>query len=210
MAAGDDVVATLKFLVIGDSGAGKSSLLMRFIDDVFDEDQGPTIGVDFKSKVIDLRGNKIKLTVWDTAGQERFRTLTASYYRGAHGVILVYDVTRPETFDHVKMWMNEVDVYATNPNIIKMVVGNKIDLQQDRVVTTSQGTDFAAENSTLFIECSAKSKQGVKDAFEELTQKVLDTPDLWQKAGQGRSSGVTLGGSGAAAPTGDSCGACVI
>lgn len=204
MAAKDDVVATLKFLVIGDSGVGKSSLLMRFIDDVFDEDQGPTIGVDFKSKVIDLHNNKIKLTVWDTAGQERFRTLTASYYRGAHGVILVYDVSRRETFDHVKMWMNEVDVYATNPNIIKMVVGNKIDLQE-RAVSNAEGLDFAQHNSTLFIECSAKTKKGVQDAFEELTQKVLDTPDLWQKSGP--RTGVNLSGGNSSPPDGN-CGSC--
>jgi len=91
------------------------------------EDLGPTIGVDFKSKMIDLDGNKIKLTVWDTAGQERFRTLTASYYRGAHGVILVYDVNNRDSFEHITMWLNELEMYATNTGIVKMLVGNKID-----------------------------------------------------------------------------------
>lgn len=195
--AEEDVTAALKFLVIGDSGTGKSSLLLRFTEDTFDPDQGPTIGVDFKPKTFNCHGNVVKLSIWDTAGQERFRTLTASYYRGAHGVILVYDVSRRESFDHIMSWMKEVDVYATNSNMVKMLVGNKIDLP--RVVETSEGQQLAQKQSMLFIECSAKTKKGVEDAFKELTQKVLDTPDLWTPAGGAQSSssgGFQLGGEG--------------
>lgn len=186
--ADSDVIATLKLLVIGDSGVGKSSLLMRFIHDTFDQDQGPTIGVDFKSKTIDVAGNKVKLTIWDTAGQERFRTLTASYYRGAHGVILVYDVSERSSFDHVTMWLDELNVYATNSNLIKMLVANKID-KPNRDVTNKEGMNYARDNQMLFIEASAKDKKGVKQAFDEVTEKILDTPDLW---GKQSSRGVPL------------------
>jgi len=184
------VVTTLKLLVIGDSGVGKSSLLMRFIENSFDEDQGPTIGVDFKSTVIDVQGNKVKLTIWDTAGQERFRTLTASYYRGAHGVILVYDTTDRASFDHITMWLNELEVYATNANIVKMLVGNKID-KPGRDVTTKEGTEFARDKAMLFIEASAKDTRGVKQAFDEVTQKILDTPDLWGDKGPKDTANLT-------------------
>eukprot|EP00053_Salpingoeca_punica_P003855 m.45580 g.45580 ORF g.45580 m.45580 type:complete len:206 (+) comp12459_c0_seq1:96-713(+) len=204
--ADDDLVTTLKFIVVGDSGAGKSSLLVRFIDDTFDPDQGPTIGVDFKAKVVNVNGNKVKLTIWDTAGQDRFRTLTASYYRGAHGAILVYDCNRRESFEHVQTWLNEVDVYATSPNMVKMLIGNKIDL--DRAVSTEEGRRFAEEHSMLFIECSAKTKKGVQQAFEELAQKVLDTPDLWGQTPN--RSGVSLqgGGDSQGSQLGEACGSC--
>eukprot|EP00041_Stephanoeca_diplocostata_P039707 m.1637536 g.1637536 ORF g.1637536 m.1637536 type:complete len:199 (+) comp25929_c0_seq1:363-959(+) len=181
---GDDVIATLKMLVIGNSGVGKSSLLLRFINDTFDEDQGPTIGVDFKSKVLEVDGNKVKLTIWDTAGQERFRTLTASYYRGAHGVIMVYDASSRKSFDDITMWLNELEVYATNGRIVKMLVGNKID-KPNREVTTKEGMDFARQKSMLFIECSAKNKTGVQQAFDEVTHKILETPELWSTGNKG-------------------------
>jgi len=186
----ESVVANLKLLVIGDSSTGKSSLLMRFVEDTFEEDRSPTIGVDFKARIIDVNGNKTKLTIWDTAGQERFRTLTASYYRGAHGIILVYDVSRRDTFQDIKMWLTEVGVYSTEENAIKMVIGNKIDLPRE--VTTEEGRSFAKDNNMLFIESSAKTKQGVEQAFEELTMKIIDTPSLWQKGDN--SKGMRLGG----------------
>uniref|UniRef100_A0AAQ5X6R6 RAB18A, member RAS oncogene family n=1 Tax=Amphiprion ocellaris TaxID=80972 RepID=A0AAQ5X6R6_AMPOC len=123
----DDILTTLKILIIGESGVGKSSLLLRFTDDTFDPEQSATIGVDFKVKTISVDGNKAKLAIWDTAGQERFRTLTPSYYRGAQGVILVYDVTRRETFTKLDNWLNELETYCTRNDLVKMLVGNKID-----------------------------------------------------------------------------------
>eukprot|EP00730_Choanoeca_flexa_P019187 TRINITY_DN9363_c0_g1_i4.p1 TRINITY_DN9363_c0_g1~~TRINITY_DN9363_c0_g1_i4.p1 ORF type:complete len:205 (+),score=63.30 TRINITY_DN9363_c0_g1_i4:55-669(+) len=202
----DDVLANFKILLIGDSSCGKSSLLMRFTEGSFDEDMGPTIGVDFKSKDLNLNDNKVKLTLWDTAGQERFRTLTSSYYRGAQGVICVYDVSRRDTFDHIAMWLNEVDVYCTKNNVIKMLVANKIDL--DREVTSDEGKKFAREHNMMYIDCSAKTKVGVQQAFEELGQKILDTPELWQDKGNG---GMKVdGSSGAGDALADPCSACVI
>ncbi|KEH35599.1 small GTPase family RAB protein [Medicago truncatula] len=116
-----------KLLMIGDSGVGKSSLLLCFTSDSF-ENLSPTIGVDFKVKYFTIDGKKLKLAIWDTAGQERFRTLTSSYYRGAQGIIMAYDVTRRDTFTNLsEVWAKEVDLYSTNQDCIKMLVGNKVD-----------------------------------------------------------------------------------
>lgn len=165
-----------KFLLVGDTAVGNSSLLLRFTDDVF-TDLPPTIGVDFKIKVLDVGGKLVKLTIWDTAGQERFRTLTSSYYRGAQGIILVYDVTQPETFENLSNWLKEVDVYAPADDTVKLLIANKID-KENRQVSRKEGEAFARSLSMLYIECSAKTKAGVQQAFEELVQKILDTPSL--------------------------------
>ncbi|QDZ26010.1 small rab-related GTPase [Chloropicon primus] len=167
-----------KILLVGDSGVGKSSILMRFTTEDCFEDMSPTIGVDFKLKMLDLDGKRLKLTIWDTAGQERFRTLTSSYYRGAQGIIFAYDVCRKETFRSLQeLWMNEVDMYSTIPDAIKMVVGNKVDLQ-DRQVTKEEGKNFARQHGCLFIETSAKENIKIAQCFEELVRKMLETPQL--------------------------------
>ncbi|KAG6406002.1 hypothetical protein SASPL_133598 [Salvia splendens] len=136
-------------------------------------------GVDFKVKHLTLGGKKLKLAIWDTAGQERFRTLTSSYYRGAQGVIMVYDVTRRDTFTNLSdIWAKEIDLYSTNQDCIKMLVGNKVDKESERVVSKKEGIDFAREYGCLFIECSAKTRVNVEQCFEELVWKILDTPSL--------------------------------
>ena len=128
----DPILTNLKILIIGESGVGKSSILLRFTDDAFDPEISATIGVDFKVKVITVDGNKVKLAIWDTAGQERFRTLTPSYYRGGQGAILVYDVTNRESFQKIEDWLNELETYTTNHDMIKMLVGNKCDKEDER------------------------------------------------------------------------------
>ncbi|KAJ7957024.1 Ras-related protein [Quillaja saponaria] len=174
-----------KLLVIGDSGVGKSSLLLSFISDSF-EDLSPTIGVDFKVKYVEIGGKKLKLAIWDTAGQERFRTLTSSYYRGAQGIIMVYDVTRRETFTNLsEVWAKEIDLHSTNQDCIKMLVGNKVDKDSDRAVTKKEGINFAREYGCLFIECSAKTRVNVQQCFEELVLKILDTPSLLAEGSKG-------------------------
>ncbi|CAL5322901.1 unnamed protein product [Camellia sinensis] len=123
-----------KLLLIGDSGVGKSCLLLRFADDSYLDSYISTIGVDFKIRTVEQDGKTIKLQIWDTAGQERFRTITSSYYRGAHGIIIVYDITDQESFNNVKQWLNEIDRYASE-NVNKLLVGNKCDLTDNRAVS---------------------------------------------------------------------------
>jgi len=179
--ASDDARAydhLVKILLVGDSGVGKSSLLARFISDSFDE-QSPTVGVDFKLKHVDVDGTRLKLTVWDTAGQERFRTLTSSYYRSAHGVVFVYDVTSRESFENAReTWRKEVEMYGTIANSVKIVIGNKIDKEDERTVAREEGVAFAKEYGCLFLECSAKTKVRVAEAFDELVKGILDAPGL--------------------------------
>lgn len=127
-----------KLLLIGDSGVGKSCLLLRFADDTYTESFISTIGVDFKIRTIDLEGKTVKLQIWDTAGQERFRTITSSYYRGAHGIIVVYDITDAESFANVRMWLKEVERYGSE-GVSKLLVGNKSDLTSKRAVEYSAG-----------------------------------------------------------------------
>ncbi|KAG8380567.1 hypothetical protein BUALT_Bualt06G0029000 [Buddleja alternifolia] len=182
---------SFKVLLIGDSGVGKSSLLHSFISNChhhFPQHLSPTIGVDFKIKLLTASGKRLKLTIWDTvlyysaAGQERFGPLTTSYYRGAHGIILVYDVTRRETFTNLsKTWTKELELYCTNPDCIRLLVGNKVDRDSERAVTMEEGMDFAREHKCLFFECSAKTQANVKQCFKELTMKILEVPSLLEK-----------------------------
>mmetsp|Transcript_33529 Transcript_33529/g.47631 ORF Transcript_33529/g.47631 Transcript_33529/m.47631 type:complete len:186 (-) Transcript_33529:1178-1735(-) len=153
-------------------------MLLRFTDDSFDEHIQSTIGVDFKVKHLELQGKKVKLTIWDTAGQERFRTLTSSYYRGAHGVCLVYDVTRVDTFENLQQWLKEVNLYSPNngESVMKLLVGNKIDL--DRKVPRETAEAWARSQGMLFLEASAKTKLGIRQCFLEVCQKILEDPEL--------------------------------
>ncbi|KAI9121971.1 hypothetical protein K1719_006660 [Acacia pycnantha] len=172
---------SFKILLIGDSAVGKSSLLVSFISNS-SEDLAPTIGVDFKIKHLTVGGKKLKLTIWDTAGQERFRTLTSSYYRGAQGIILVYDVTRRDTFTNLsEIWSKEVELYSTNQNCVKMLVGNKVDRDSERVVSREEGLALAKELGSLFLECSAKTRENVDKCFEELALKIMEVPSLLEE-----------------------------
>jgi len=153
-----------KLLLIGDSGVGKSCLLLRFADDTYTESYISTIGVDFKIRTIELNGKTIKLQIWDTAGQERFRTITSSYYRGAHGIIVVYDVTDQVSFNNVKQWLQEIDRYACE-NVNKLLVGNKSDLVTKKVVDINTAKEFADGLGIPFLETSAKNATNVEQAF---------------------------------------------
>ena len=161
-----------KLLLIGNSSVGKSSLLVRFVDDVWEENFVPTIGVDFKLKTLDVNGKKVKLQIWDTAGQERFKNITASYYRGGNGVLVVYDITDRDSFTNLTSWLIEIEKNA-NKNVFKLLIGNKNDLESERKVTTEEGKEFADSNGMKFIETSAKTADKVYEAFELLTQEII-------------------------------------
>merc|ERR1739848_312463 len=160
-----------KLLLIGDSGVGKSCLLLRFADDTYTESYISTIGVDFKIRTVDLDGKTIKLQIWDTAGQERFRTITSSYYRGAHGIIVVYDVTDMDSFNNVKQWLNEIDRYASE-SVNKLLVGNKSDLTAKKQVDTQTAKAFADEIGIPFLETSAKNSTNVEQAFMTVAGEI--------------------------------------
>jgi Ras-related protein Rab-18 len=164
---------TVKALLIGDSGVGKSSLMMRFTCDKFDEDIGTTIGIDFKVKTVELDdGTTVTMQLWDTAGQERFRTLTASYYRGAQVVVLVYDVNSSASFLNVARWLDEVRSFC-GESVILMLIGNKIDLFAGDS-RCEDAVEFAKKNNMLFALCSAKTREGVSQAFDEVARRAME------------------------------------
>jgi len=162
-----------KLLIIGDSGVGKSSLLLRFADNTFSGSYITTIGVDFKIRTIEVDGEKVKLQIWDTAGQERFRTITSTYYRGTHGVIVVYDVTNGDTFANVKRWLHEIDQNCEVVN--RILVGNKNDNPNHKVVLTEDAQRFAAQMGIELFETSAKDNINVEEMFNSITRMVLRT-----------------------------------
>lgn len=161
-----------KILLIGDSGVGKSCILLRFADDTFNESHISTIGVDFKIRTVELYDKTVKLQMWDTAGQERFRTITSSYYRGAHAMMIVYDVSDLESFNNVKNWLLECDRYASD-NVIKILVGNKCDTTK-RVVSYETGKEFAETLGIQFLETSAKTGINVEKAFMTITELLYN------------------------------------
>ncbi|XP_022340964.1 ras-related protein Rab-35-like [Crassostrea virginica] len=162
-----------KLLIIGDSGVGKSSLLLRFSDNTFSGTYITTIGVDFKIRTVDVNGEKVKLQIWDTAGQERFRTITSTYYRGTHGVIVVYDVTSGESFANVKRWLHEIDQNCDVVN--RILVGNKDDDSDRKVVLTQDAQRFAEQMGIQLFETSAKENKNVEEMFLAITKLVLAT-----------------------------------
>jgi len=191
-----------KLLLIGDSGVGKSCLLLRFADDTYTESYISTIGVDFKIRTFEQEGKTVKLQIWDTAGQERFRTITSSYYRGAHGIIIVYDVTDKESFNNVKHWVQEIEKYAAD-GVNKLLVGNKCDLSSKKVVSYDEAKELADSLGIQFLETSAKNSHNVDTAFQtmagDIKKRVASQPPA------GNTSNTRLG---AATPVGNKAGGC--
>lgn len=169
--AAKDYDHLFKLLIIGDSGVGKSSLLLRFADNTFSGNYITTIGVDFKIRKINVDGEMVKLQIWDTAGQERFRTITSTYYRGTHGVIVVYDVTSADTFVNVKRWLHEIDQNCDD--VLRILVGNKDDDPERKVVERDDAKKFAEQMGIQVFETSAKDNKNVEEVFNTITQMVL-------------------------------------
>ncbi|VWU52803.1 ras-related protein Rab-1A [Hepatocystis sp. ex Piliocolobus tephrosceles] len=161
-----------KIILIGDSGVGKSCILLRFSDDHFTESYITTIGVDFRFRTIKVDDKIIKLQIWDTAGQERFRTITSAYYRGADGIIIIYDCTDKNSFLHINDWMGEINKY-TNEDTCKLLVGNKSDCIDEIEITTAEGENKAKELKIPFIQTSAKNATNVELAFTMITQDLI-------------------------------------
>ncbi|EGW34452.1 GTP-binding protein SAS1 [Spathaspora passalidarum NRRL Y-27907] len=163
----------MKLLLVGDSGVGKSCILLRFVEDKFNPSFITTIGIDFKIRTIESKGKRIKLQVWDTAGQERFRTITTAYYRGAMGIIIIYDVTDSRSFENVENWYQTVTQHA-NEDAQIFLVGNKCDDEVNRQVSREQGQELAARLNIPFLESSAKTNENVDSIFLELAGIIQD------------------------------------
>jgi len=162
-----------KYIIIGDTGVGKSCLLLQFTDKRFQPVHDLTIGVEFGARMVQIDNRQIKLQIWDTAGQESFRSITRSYYRGAAGALLVYDITRRETFNHLTRWLEEARQNA-NQSMVIMLIGNKSDLDHRRQVSKEEGEKFAKEHGLIFLETSAKTAANVEEAFINTAQKIYE------------------------------------
>ena len=161
-----------KILLIGDSGVGKTSVILRYTKNVFHEEFLNSIGVDFKSKDLNIDGRKVKLQIWDTAGQERFRTITTSYYRGAHAIVIVFDLTKRETYEHVQKWMNDINRFAKE-NVLKLIIGNKSDLTNEIKVSYEEVRALASQMKATYFSVSAKKNENINEFFEAATKIFL-------------------------------------
>jgi len=203
-----------KYIIIGDTGVGKSCLLLQFTDKRFQQVHDLTIGVEFGARMITIDNKQIKLQIWDTAGQESFRSITRSYYRGAAGALLVYDITRRETFNHLTSWLDDARQHS-NSNMTIMLIGNKSDLEHRRAVSVEEGQQFANEHQLIFLETSAKTAANVEEAFintakkiyEKIQQGVFDVSNesFGIKVGIAAAAPGTLGGPASAASKGSGC-----
>lgn len=164
---------TFKYIIIGESGVGKSCLLLQFTDKRFEPLFDMTIGVEFGARTIQINNQEVKLQIWDTAGQESFRSITRSYYRGACGALLVFDVTNRSSFQSLQGWLDDA-LANCNVNITVMLVGNKADLESKRDVSKEEAQNFAAQHGITYIETSAKTAANVDAAFIQTAQQIYD------------------------------------
>ena len=176
-----------KVLLLGNSDVGKSSMLLRFVDSVWNDAFTPTIGVDFKVKTLEINNKRVKMQIWDTAGQERFRTVVSTYFRGAHGILLLYDVTNKDSFKNLENWLIEIEKNS-NQKVLKILIGNKCDLTEDREITTEEGQTFANRNGMEFMETSAKMNTNVSEAFTTLGKLMIEFNSK-TNTNQGQKSG---------------------
>lgn len=160
-----------KLLIVGESGVGKTCILLQFADGRFENSHLSTIGVDFKVKEMVVDDKPVKLQIWDSAGQERFRNITASYYRNCSGILIVYDVTDHESFDRVSKWIEEVRAYV--PTVPLIILGNKADLESERAVTVEEGKELAERHKLVCVETSAKESTNIESTFVEFARQLI-------------------------------------
>ena len=180
---------TFKILTIGESGVGKTCVLRRFVENKFLKNHLATIGIDFKTKTLNINNQEIKLKIWDTAGQERFRNITTQYYKGADGIVLVYDVTDEASYEKIRDWMEQILSNTQQDDIGLVLLGNKCDMEP-RVVTEEMGNKMAEELKISYFETSALNGQGIKEAFETLTKDIMKKKGVGE--GNSEASGVAL------------------
>lgn len=166
---------TIRIIVVGDSTVGKTAAIIKFVDNISASSTIPTVGVDFKTKNMNVRGENISLQIWDTAGQERFRSLTNSYFRKAQGIALFFDVTNRDSFTHLQTWLDSIsdNLYSNGSTIPIVVIGNKIDLTSKRTVTQEEALRFLSDAYPYF-DTSAKTGEGVTEAFTQIAEQVVD------------------------------------
>jgi len=167
---------TFKILTLGESGVGKTCILRRFVENKFSKNHLATIGIDFKTKTISIKGYEVKLKIWDTAGQERFRNITNQYYKGADGIILVYDLTNKESMLKIKDWMEQIQQNTTSSEIALVLVANKVDL--NRVITNDESLSLSQQLKIKSFETSALSGDGIDDIFQYLTMEIINKKKL--------------------------------
>ncbi|GAA5812994.1 hypothetical protein MFLAVUS_006460 [Mucor flavus] len=163
-----------KLVVVGDSGVGKTNLMSRFVHDTFDFASKSTIGLDLTIKNMVVKDKRVRAQIWDTAGQERYRSITKRYYRGSVGALLVYDITKRESFTSISRWLNELKINEAHPDSIIMLIGNKSDLDSKRKVSQQEAMDYAESNGLMFMETSALESINVEKAFESLIVNIFD------------------------------------
>ena len=171
----------IKIVVVGDISVGKSSIVNRFCDNIYDDNLACTMGVDFQIKSMTIANKKIKLHIWDTAGQERFRSITTSYYRNAQAILLVFDLTNKNSFEKLKQWLNDIANNITETNYKLILVGNKCDLPFS--IDKDEINEFVITNNLTYIECSAKKNISVEDSFVKIISMVLDSGTAKDKKG---------------------------
>ncbi|XP_071720376.1 ras-related protein RABA5c-like [Rutidosis leptorrhynchoides] len=162
-----------KVVIIGDSAVGKSNLLSRYARNEFNLHSKATIGVEFQTQSMEIDGKEVKAQIWDTAGQERFRAVTSAYYRGAVGALIVYDISRSTTFESVTRWLDELNTHSET-TVARMLVGNKLDLENIRAVSVEDGKNLAEKNGLFFMETSALDSTNVKTAFEMVIREIYN------------------------------------
>ncbi|KAG7535556.1 P-loop containing nucleoside triphosphate hydrolase [Arabidopsis thaliana x Arabidopsis arenosa] len=162
-----------KVVLIGDSAVGKSQILARYARDEFSLDSKATIGVEFQTRTLVIDHKSVKAQIWDTAGQERYRAVTSAYYRGAVGAMLVYDITRRQTFDHIPRWLEELRAHA-DKNIVIILIGNKSDLVDQRAILTEDAKEFAEKEGLFFLETSAFNATNVESAFSTVLTEIFN------------------------------------
>ncbi|KAL6338748.1 hypothetical protein AAG906_023897 [Vitis piasezkii] len=162
-----------KVVLIGDSAVGKSQILARFARNEFSLDSKATIGVEFQTRTLVIQHKSVKAQIWDTAGQERYRAVTSAYYRGAVGAMLVYDITKRQSFDHIPRWLEELRGHA-DKNIVIILIGNKTDLEEQRAVPTEDAKEFAEKEGLFFLETSALEATNVENAFLTILTEIFN------------------------------------